>query len=410
MALSMLRHGLQSGRALISSVRLTPAATAVIKKRTIISKQFKEENPDKPKPWPYEKMSFTVWDTFSEDTADRFDENTRLIVIDGNVGVGKSYLAKKLAEELDFFLFPEATMDFKFIDDTGFDLRSISEHFPESLKPYDLERFYSHPKTIMTADFQYSMLALRLEQYIDALVHLFNTGQGVILERSPYSDFVFAEAMHKAGYIDNYDKEVYDKMRRNCREDILRPHVVIYLDAPIDTLLQRIKSRGVPCEQNNKVLTPEYLAEIDRCYKEQYLPSIKDHVEVLSYDWSTFGDPSHVVEDLERLPLDAMLDDRFESKLSDWRGFNDRGWDALRMKYTNEKRRLLVEAIYSVGRYNHPSLNAPYGDVELYNTAWETYYKPKYEKGFNEEDGNSIGLRFETDYRAMQRHEFFRTR
>lgn len=58
-----------------------------------------------------------------EDTQDHFDENSRIIVVEGNIGVGKSYLAKKIAEELDFLLFPEATMDFKYIDDQGFDLR-----------------------------------------------------------------------------------------------------------------------------------------------------------------------------------------------------------------------------------------------------------------------------------------------
>lgn len=45
------------------------------------------------------------------------------MVIDGNIGVGKSYLAKRLAEEFDFLLFPEPTLDWKYIDDDGFDLR-----------------------------------------------------------------------------------------------------------------------------------------------------------------------------------------------------------------------------------------------------------------------------------------------
>lgn len=76
-----------------------------------------------------------------------------------------------------------------------------------------------------------------------------SSGQGIVFERSPYSDFVFAEAMHKAGYLSDYDKEIYDKMRRNAREDILKPHLVIYLDAPIDILQQRIKSRGLVRER-----------------------------------------------------------------------------------------------------------------------------------------------------------------
>lgn len=51
--------------------------------------------------------------------------------------------------------------------------------------------------------------------------------------------------MHKAGYIDDYDLEIYNKMRRNCVWDVIPPHLVIYLDAPIDILRQRIKARGL---------------------------------------------------------------------------------------------------------------------------------------------------------------------
>ena len=83
----------------------------------------RRDRPDKPAPWPYETVRYTLWDTLWDRTPERFDENSRIIVVDGNIGVGKSYLAKKLAEELDMLLFPEPTMDFMYIDDTGFDLR-----------------------------------------------------------------------------------------------------------------------------------------------------------------------------------------------------------------------------------------------------------------------------------------------
>jgi NADH dehydrogenase (ubiquinone) 1 alpha subcomplex subunit 10 len=43
---------------------------------------------------------------------------------------------------------------------------------------------------------------------MDALAHLFNTGQGVVMDRSPYSDFVFIEAMTKCGYSDKKGNEL----------------------------------------------------------------------------------------------------------------------------------------------------------------------------------------------------------
>lgn len=43
-------------------------------------------------------------------------------------------------------------------------------------------------------------------QYVDALAHLLNTGQGVVLERSPYSDTVFMDAMATKGYVQKSGK------------------------------------------------------------------------------------------------------------------------------------------------------------------------------------------------------------
>lgn len=36
---------------------------------------------------------------------------------------------------------------------------------------------------------------------MDALAHVFSTGQGVILDRCCFSDFVFTEAMYSQGYL-----------------------------------------------------------------------------------------------------------------------------------------------------------------------------------------------------------------
>lgn len=41
---------------------------------------------------------------------------------------------------------------------------------------------------------------------MDALAHLLSTGQGVVLDRCVYSDFVFAEAMASQGYISKAGK------------------------------------------------------------------------------------------------------------------------------------------------------------------------------------------------------------
>lgn len=73
--------------------------------------------------------------------------------------------------------------------------------------------------------------------HIDALAHLFSTGQGVIVERSPFSDFVFNEALFRCGCI---TKESYNGIQESYVSgnfNLYRPHLVIYLDVPVEQTL-----------------------------------------------------------------------------------------------------------------------------------------------------------------------------
>jgi NADH dehydrogenase (ubiquinone) 1 alpha subcomplex subunit 10 len=45
------------------------------------------------------------------------------------------------------------------------------------------------------------MIQLRYLQYVDALAHIMNTGQGAVLDRSYFSDRVFTHSMFDEGYI-----------------------------------------------------------------------------------------------------------------------------------------------------------------------------------------------------------------
>lgn len=79
-------------------------------------------------------------------------------------------------------------------------------------------------------------LCLRYEQYVDALAHVLSTGQGVVLDRSCFSDFVFVEAMQKSDYISRAARSVYYDIRKNTIPELLKPHLVIYLDVPVETV------------------------------------------------------------------------------------------------------------------------------------------------------------------------------
>ena len=55
----------------------------------------------------------------------RFTENTKIIVVDGAHGIGKTKFAKELAEDLDMKYFPEPHMDQMYISPSGEDWRYV---------------------------------------------------------------------------------------------------------------------------------------------------------------------------------------------------------------------------------------------------------------------------------------------
>ena len=55
----------------------------------------------------------------------------------------------------------------------------------------------------------------------------------------------------------------------------MRPHLVVYLDIPVDVALQRIKERGLTHEVNSTALTPEFMSHMEQVYKQQYLKQMR---------------------------------------------------------------------------------------------------------------------------------------
>ncbi|KAG8508294.1 NADH dehydrogenase [ubiquinone] 1 alpha subcomplex subunit 10, mitochondrial [Galemys pyrenaicus] len=133
-----------------------------------------------------------------ERTTKKLTERSKVITVDGNICSGKGQLARGIAEKLGLKHFPEAGIHYA--DSTTGDGRPLSVEFSGSCS---LEKFYDDPRSKDGNSYRLQawLYASRLLQYADALEHLLSTGQGVVLERSIYSDFVFVEAMHRQGYI-----------------------------------------------------------------------------------------------------------------------------------------------------------------------------------------------------------------
>ncbi|OQR67031.1 NADH dehydrogenase-like [Tropilaelaps mercedesae] len=308
-----------------------------------------------------------------------------MIVVEGNICSGKSTVAKRIAEEFDFVHFPEVTMDMMFINDNGFDIRSIEHHFPKLLRPFDEKKFYAEPDSKLVPNYLYELFCIRVQQYCDAMAHVLNTGQGVVLERSPFSDCVFVESLLKCGYVTAEDLQVHYNMQNNVFNQIYKPHLVIYLDVPVDVLQKRIMDRNNPAEVSSKIRWADYLGGIDGHYKKVYLPSLRDQSELLIYDWSSFGDTEALLEDIERVDFETSLNDFHEPKLREWKNKNTREWAEIRYMVTS-KRLYIVNLAYYTPRLNHPEFVAGAEAVEEYNELYEKYY-PSYEPKFDPKNG-----------------------
>lgn len=102
-------------------------------RRGIAGKAMREEV-KKPKPFPYEKRQFGLLQHLLGDrTTLRFDENTKVVVVEGAHAVGKTKFAKELAEELGMKYHPAPNMDMFFKSPYGkVDIRSVINLAPST--------------------------------------------------------------------------------------------------------------------------------------------------------------------------------------------------------------------------------------------------------------------------------------
>lgn len=340
----------------------------------------------RPPPFPYKEQKYNRFYQVFDRTVDRFNENTKVLVVDGPIAAGKSTFAKQLAEELDMLYFPEADLDMNYINEYGYDMRQLNPRLPVKVQFTDVKDITRNPKHPNTGIVQVAMLALRWSQYIDALAHLYNTGQGVVMDRSVYSDFVFMEALYEGGYLSKEVKVFYEKSFEPIFLLGKRPHLVIYLDIPVKTVLDRIKKRNRDWEVNSPLLTEKYLEAIEKSYKLRFLKDMSRSSQVLVYDWSNFGEVEAVVDDIERLDF---TEDPYTHKFDDWKVEHDRQHGYQRYIYTCEKDMLLDKM--------DPGMLVP----ELYPSHFENELLEilkkelgfNYEPGFNPKQGDNVLLK-----------------
>jgi deoxyadenosine/deoxycytidine kinase len=162
----------------------------------------------------------------------------QLIVVAGNIGAGKTSLTERIGARLGWRTGYESVADNPYLSDFYGDMRAWSFH---------LQVFF---------------LGHRAEQYLEAA----RAARSAILDRSIYEDFhIFARALNHLGDLSERDYLAYRRLYDLTVSSIPRPNLLIYLKAPVNVLMDRIRRRARNMETG---ITPEYLSLLDSFYDE----------------------------------------------------------------------------------------------------------------------------------------------
>ncbi|HER10150.1 MAG TPA: deoxynucleoside kinase [Bacteroides sp.] len=156
------------------------------------------------------------------------------LVIEGNIGAGKTTLAVKLAQE------------------TG--SRLVLEQFSDN--PF-LARFYDDPERY-AFQLELSFLSERYQQIKNELGYPELFKEGVISDYYLAKSFIFSKHNLKTD-----EMKLFEKLFAIIQQQIRRPDLYVYLHVSVEKLLENIRNRGRPYEQQ---IRPEYLQEVQAGY------------------------------------------------------------------------------------------------------------------------------------------------
>jgi deoxyguanosine kinase len=165
-------------------------------------------------------------------------ERPGYIVVEGPIGVGKTSLAKRLAESFESDLLLEGA------DENPF-----------------LERFYQDPRS-GALPAQLFFLFQRVRQ-IEAMRQADMFQPVRVADFLMEKDRLFAELT-----LDAEELKLYEQVYEHVTVDAPVPDLVVYLQAPEDVLLKRISRRGIKYERK---IDAEYLRKLSEAYARLFL-------------------------------------------------------------------------------------------------------------------------------------------
>ena len=162
----------------------------------------------------------------------------KYIAIEGPIGVGKTTLANKIAESFNYDAFLEQPAENPF-----------------------LKNFYRNPSQ--------SALATQLFFLFQRMQQIQDLKQRSLFENVRVADFLIEkDRLFAEVNLSNEEMDLYNKVYEHITIDAPNPDLVIYLQAPIEILKERILKRG---NINEQFLTLDYLERLNDAYSRFFL-------------------------------------------------------------------------------------------------------------------------------------------
>ena len=175
------------------------------------------------------------------------------IVVDGVTGVGKSSLVKIVCEEMG--------------------LKPFNEMFDDENRL--LNKFF-HDREKWAFAMQTNFLTNRFKQY----QHAMTVGRAV-MDRSIYSDRIFALMYLNHNYLCPEEYAVYNNLLHTLLEHVTPPQLMIYLRVNTDEAIRRIHRRGRPDELE---VERDYWDMLNQFYEKNYQDFRLGQLLVLNVD------------------------------------------------------------------------------------------------------------------------------
>ncbi len=211
-----------------------------------------------------------------KDLRDRLASNgIKYIAIEGNIGAGKTTLARLLSERVEASLFLEEVEDNPFI-----------EKFYEDQEGYAFQA-------------QIFFLLNRYRQQLEIT-------QQDLFTNLLVADYLFAkDRIYAHAVLGDEELVLYNRLHSMLEGKIMGPDLVIYLQASPEILMHRIQKRGRGYERQ---ITGEYLASLNEAFNHFFFHYNDSPLLIINTDKLEFTENRDQLQDIF-----LRISERFES-------------------------------------------------------------------------------------------------